>query len=422
MAQILIIRFPNSDQGDAEWQLVDDAGTPAGPVQRGPLAAAAPLAGRATKTIALAPATQILLAAPQLPPGSGPKLARAVPFALEEQLTEDVEHLSFAIGRRGAGGTTPVAVVARGTLEAWLARFAAAGIEPLALYSEASLLPENPAQTVLWLEQDRLAVRRPGTLPFVVEVAPIADALALAGVIGDPAASEPESTPRALESAILYLTREDWTRTEAEFERLLARFETLKVQLLADGPLPWLARGLNAPDAVNLLQGEYARATPHGERWREWRIAAFLGLGLLAAHVAAQAIQIHAARRESARLDAEIARVYASTMPAEPLTNARRQLQSRLKLIRAQASGPDLFLRTMQALSAALPPGAQATLESMSFHDRTLDLRLSAKSIELLSPLSQSLAARGYTTAIQSSTPGKDGVEANLRIRAPGAR
>ncbi len=420
MTQILLIRLPISDQSDAEWLLVDESGTPAGPVQRGALTAAAALAGGASKTIALAPATQILLAAPQLPPGSGPKLARAVPFALEEQLTEDVERLSFAIGRRGAGGTTPVAVVSRGTLDTWLAQLAAAGILPLALYSEASLLPANPAQTVLWLEQDRLVVRRPGALPFVVEVAPIADALALAGVIAEPDA--PASEPRAMENAILYLTREDWTRTEAEFERLLPRFDTLKVQLLADGALPWLARGLNAPDAVNLLQGDFARATPYGERWREWRVAAFLGLGLIGAHVAAQAIQIRAAHRESARLDTEIGRVYASTMPTEPLSDARRQLQSRLKRIRAQASGPDLYLRMMQALAAALPPGAQTTIESLSFHDRTIDLKLAAKSIELLSPLSQSLAARGYTTAIQSSTPGKDGVEANLRIRAPGAR
>ena len=419
MAHTLIIRFPIPDQSGAEWLLVDESGTPAGAVQRGPLAVAAGMADAASKVVALAPATQILLAAPQLPPGSGQKLARAVPFALEEQLNEDVDHLSFAIGRRGAGGATPVTVVARATLAGWIAEFEAAGIEPVALYSEAALVPENPAQTVLWLEQNRLAVRRPGALPFLVEIAPIGDALTLAGVISD--APAPESAPRTLESAILYLTREDWERVEAEFERLLPQFETLKVQLLPDGPLPWLAHGLNAPDAVNMLQGEFARATAYGERWREWRVAAFLGLGLVAAHVTAEAVAIHAAHHESARLNTEIAQLYASTMPTEPMRDARRQLQSRLKLIRASAAGPEVFLQMMQAVAGALPPGAQTQIESMSFHDGTLDLKVAAKSIELLSPLSQSLARRGFATQIRSSTPDKDGVEANLQIRAPGA-
>jgi general secretion pathway protein L len=73
---------------------------PAGPRQRGPLALAAAV-GATAKIVVLAPATQVLLAEPDLPPGSGAKLARAVPFALEEQLTEDIDHLYFAIGRRG---------------------------------------------------------------------------------------------------------------------------------------------------------------------------------------------------------------------------------------------------------------------------------------------------------------------------------
>ena len=71
---------------------------------------------RSGKVVALAPATQILLAEPALPPGSGVKLARAVPFALEEQLTEDIDQLSFAIGRRRSGGATPVAAVSRDVL------------------------------------------------------------------------------------------------------------------------------------------------------------------------------------------------------------------------------------------------------------------------------------------------------------------
>ena len=80
-------------------------------------------------------------------------------------------------------------------------------------------MPENPGQTVLWLEGSRLAVRRPGTLPFAVELTPVAEALVVAGVIPDPLA-EPagDGRPPVLESAVLYATREDWTRVQGEFQ------------------------------------------------------------------------------------------------------------------------------------------------------------------------------------------------------------
>src|SRR4030088_1895268 len=132
MPQTLLLRLPSSGQEETEWLTIDDTGETETTRQRGSLTLAAAVS-RTGKVVALAPATQILLAEPELPPGSGIKLARAVPFALEEQLTEDVDHMTFAIGRRRPGGGTPVAAVARTALQGWLADLKAAGLEPLAL-------------------------------------------------------------------------------------------------------------------------------------------------------------------------------------------------------------------------------------------------------------------------------------------------
>src|SRR5580692_4143723 len=299
MPQTLLLRIPSPGQEETEWLTIDDSGQSETIRQRGSLTLAAAVS-RTGKVVALAPATQILLSEPELPPGSGVKLARAVPFALEEHLTEDVDQMSFAVGRRGPSGGTPVAAVSRSVLDGWISALTAAGLEPVAMYPDISLMPENPGQTVLWLEQERLAVRRPGALPFAVELSPVREALVVAGVIADPLESTAEPKPK--ESAILYATREDWVRVQGDFEDLLEDFASLKVQLLADGPLPWLARGLGNPDAINLLQGEFSRTADYGARWRQWRMAAALAAALLLIHVAAQALQIRNAKHESAAL------------------------------------------------------------------------------------------------------------------------
>src|ERR1700744_1250763 len=103
MPNTLLLRLPAHDSEETEWLTIDERGEPTAARQRGPLTLAA-AAGGSAKVVALAPATQILLAEPELPPGGGIKLARAVPFALEEQLTEDVDQLTFAIGKRTPSG------------------------------------------------------------------------------------------------------------------------------------------------------------------------------------------------------------------------------------------------------------------------------------------------------------------------------
>ncbi len=417
MPNTLLLRLPAPGSTDADWITLADGG--AAPLhQRGPLALAAAAAGGA-RVVVLAPATQILLAEPELPPGGGAKLARAVPFALEEQLTEDVDTLVFAIGRRRANGATPVAVVARATLAAWVAALDAAGIEPAAMYPEVALLPDNPGQTVLWLEESRLAVRRPGALPFQVEVEPVTEALVVAGVIADPHAAAEE--PKVMESAVLYATREDWNRVQDEFEPLLERFATIKVQLLPDGPLPWLARSLPGSEAVNLLQGEFARTAERGVPWRRWRVPLVLGGALLVTHVAAEALQIRQAQRDSARLDAQIAQVFAQAMPGEKPSEPRRQMQSRLDRIRRANSGPHQFLRALQAVGAATAATPHTSVQGLAYREQALDLKMSAPNLVALSQFTQAVAQRGLSAEIQSSTPVGDGIEAHVQVRTGGS-
>jgi len=349
MPHTLLLRLPAQRTDDTEWLMLDATGQPIAARQRGPLSLAAAV-GRSARVIAVAPATQILLAEPELPPGSGVKLARAVPFALEDQLTEDIDKLVFALGKRRSSGGTPVAVVARDVLEGWLADLRAAGIEPSALYADMSLLPQNPGQTVLWLEGSRLAVRRPDRLPFAVELTPVTEALIVAGVIADPlaapsfdaAALDADLDEKPLESALLFVTRDDWALVEDEIEGLIDRFASLKIQLLPDGPLPWIGRDLDATDAVNLLQGEFAKTTDYGARWHRWRTAAALGAALLVIHVAAQAFQLHRARQQTAVLDGEIAQVFAQTLPSEAPREPRRQMQVQLDRIRHSGPGPSI--------------------------------------------------------------------------------
>jgi general secretion pathway protein L len=421
MRQTLLLRLPEVANADTEWLLVDEAGARQGPRQRGPLALAAPLAKDRT-VIALAPATHVLMAEPELPPGSGAKLARAVPFALEEQLSEDIAQLHFAIGHRTARNTTPVAVVGKHLMSQWLGDLAAAGIRASALYAEHSLMPANPGHTIIWLEGDRLAARAPGSTPIVVEVAPIAEALDAAGVLAASqtgADSLESALAPAQPDALLYATEEDWTRVSGEFDALLGRFASLKVQLLPDGPLPWLARELPAIDAINLLQGPYTPESSAGAHWQRWRVAAFLALGLVVAHAAASGVLIWKAKRESKVIDAQIARVFQQTLPGERLVDARRQMQDRLLHSHGGGAG---FLRSLQSLGGAIQSVPQTSIDALAYREQTLDVKVSAPSVDALGQLSRKMSIDGLKADIESSTPQGDKVDGRLSVHRSGDR
>jgi type II secretion system protein L len=224
------------------------------------------------------------------------------------------------------------------------------------------------------------------------------------------------------ESAILCLTREDWSRAQHEFEQLSEKFDSLKVQLLPDGPLPWLARTLGDTDAVNLLQGEFTRVTDFSARWLRWRTAAALAVGLLAVHVAAQAVQIRQAKHEAAALDGQIASVFSAAMPAEAMQDPRRQMQSRLDRIRKSGASPEYFLRTLKVLGDALATTPKTDIDGLSYREESLDMRVKAPSLAALSQLSQLIGKQGMTAEIQSSTPVATGVEAHIQLRSPTSR
>lgn len=408
--------MPPAGSDETEWLVIDETGVRTGPRQRGPLSLAAAVAHN-HRVIALVPATEVMLAEPELPPGSGTKLARAVPFALEELVTDDIDTLHFAIGRRAAGGTTPVVVVARSLLESWIAALREAGLSPHAIYADVSLLPDNPGQTVLWLEESRLSVRRAAGPAFTVEVSPIEEALAVAGIIHEPLHSEGVEAPPP-ESAVLYTTQEDWAAVQDTFNRLQDRFASLKVQLLPEGPLMWLARQLPDMQAINLLQGEYAPSEDYGSHWRRWRVAAFLAMGLLGTHIAAESLALHQARKQSAELKTSLEQVFSSALPGERPADPRRQMMTRLAQIRGAAAGPQYFLRTLQSLSGALAGRPNTSVDALSYRDATLDLKITAPSVGELSQFSQLMSKQGLTAEIQSSNPVGSAVEGRMQIRS----
>ena len=177
--------------------------------------------------------------------------------------------------------------------------------------------------------------------PLVLPALSITDAFEMA--LADADLAGRRTRARAARAAAVCRPRRMGRRTSTTVDALRDRFTGVKVQLLPSGPLSVLAPAAAAGDAVNLLQGALAVASPLQHGWRAWRVAAVLAASLLCLHLGCALL----------RTQSRCARVKPRSMPASRTPSAPPCPASRTPPMRGGASSNGS--REIAAVAAAAP-------------------------------------------------------------------
>jgi general secretion pathway protein L len=414
MAETLVLRLDPDDSGAGAWLVVDEQGRRVGAPGSGALALAAPAAaGR--RLVVLVPAVDVLLTQVTLPVRGAAKILRALPFALEEQIAEDIEALHFAAGSPGADGQVPAAAVDRQRLQGWLAALAEAGLEAQAVCSEAEGCPAAPNHLNWLLEPARCMARSGDGLPVVLEIDSVDEALRYGpGFPGDPEQARHLS---------VYLSADARLKHGEALEALRPSLASLELRLLPDGVLPHLAAGVVTRAPINLLQGQFAPRTQFDKLWKPWRTAAALAAAFAVLVVSVQALQLAQLRQEEARLDAAIAAAFQQALPGARMEDPRFQVERQLAAVRGTGSvANESFLTALEIVGGALSEAGSLRLEAISYRTGVLDLRLQAPNVESLEQVRQAVGRDGrFTATIQAANQRADGVEGRIQLTGGGA-
>ncbi len=414
MAEILLLRFDRADGADAATFMVcNEAGLVVQPPQRGTLATAATLASL-RRVVGLLPASDVVTLDAELPARAGGKLLQAVPYALEEQVADDIDDLHFAIGARAPDGRTPVCIVARALMQSIEEACASSGLALHALHAEAALVAGLPGQLVVLIDGEEMHACMPEMRAVTLPSTSIAESLSL--VLGDSAAS-------ATLGLRVYASPADWQSRGAEIEALRAQYAGLGVQLLPQGTLPWLAQGLAARAPINLLQGSFAprRSTTSGS-WRRWRVAAALAGAFVLLSVAGNVWRSSRLAAEERRVDAALAEAARPLFPGEPeLRNTRRRVEAQLAAVRGAGAAGGEFLPALSALAAARSAAPDAELKSLGYRGGSFEVRLKARDAAAIERVGAALRASGWATDLLGGTGTDQAYEGRIRISAAGA-
>ncbi len=115
-----------------------------------------------TSIIGVAPAEAVTIHSVDIPTKRRASMELAVPYALEEELSEEIEHLHFAIQSWVPGDSAKVAVINKSLVEGWIEEFESAQLKVDAIVPEQSLLPRHADAdvTIARTADDRLLIRQ----------------------------------------------------------------------------------------------------------------------------------------------------------------------------------------------------------------------------------------------------------------------
>jgi general secretion pathway protein L len=409
MAEWLLLRLGREADQPSTWVIADARGqllaVPSDAMGEQLTTAAA---GR--RVALVVPGSDVLQLSATLPTGNDSKLQQIVPFALEDQVSQDVDDLHFALGTRdSASGLTPVAVVAKSLMAVWLERATQMQLQPQAIYADSELAPELPGHLTALLEDQQMVLKRGGR-PMVLPATDPKQALEM--FLG-------MDMNLAAEDLVVYATSVDWKRHSIAIEALRDQLASLKVQLSSAGVLALLTPGLANPSLINLLQGAFRPKANQAATWRRWRIAAALAGGLLLLHGVGQWLELRRLNASERSVDDAIAQVVQTAMPGDQNTGgARQRMEQRLKAVASGQGQRGELMSLLAAVAAAHQNVPIAKIESMSFKSGTLDMRVTAPDATTLEQLSQALRASGYSAEVTSGNVRGNTYEGRVNLRS----
>ncbi len=323
---------------------------------------------------------------------------KSLPFALEEQVAEDIDDLHFASCSLDKD-TMAVAICARANMLDWQALLADfAGISQWR--PEPLLLPWQEGEWCLVVEGDGVIVRLGHCEGFTVESDLVSTLLqgALAEQ-GEPEAIVVYGRDQSADTGLLPASLHD---------KVQWRNGNLYAALLLSG-----SSELN----LNLLQGDFAPRLPFARWWGQWRaVAALFAVAFLLQLVATYA-DYRNLTAENLALRGAVQDSYRKAFPKGAVVDAEKQLRRQLDALRGtgQSSG---FVSLMERIGLVVADMSDTTIASINYNEKGDEMRMNivAADFEGVEQLRSRINEAGLEAVMESSSAQGDRVRARLRV------
>lgn len=415
MADTLLIHF-NPDKPDTgTWSLVNAAGELTSMIAHGSLSDAAPIAEK-HKTVVLLDNTSVHIETVQLPIKNRQKLLRAIPFALEEQIADDVDDLHFVAGKLQPDGSVPVAAIKKQTLTAIIEAINAAGIEPAAIVPDTLCLTANSKQWAVLLHDNQ------ANLQFNTFNGSEFDRDLVPTIISSILQQKTLETP---EKIILFTQDGDPDSKTSQdiIDSLPENSELIQVTYNTHPLVIYCGQYQNAMP-LNLLQEAYKPKSKNNVEWQRWRLAATLAVIWIGLQLGSTGAQYYDLHEKNEQLSIQIENIYKTAFPkSKRIVNARVQMEQKLNELKGggSASAGTSMVALLTDSASALASETGITLQAINYRNNRMELELTGSNLQAIESLNKKINKQPIQSEIVSSSSEKDQVKGNIRVQKAGS-
>ncbi|WP_172425971.1 type II secretion system protein GspL [Sulfuricaulis limicola] len=366
-----------------------------------------PGVGAMTRVLVWTPPSDSLLTRVTLPTRSRAKIQQALPFALEDQLIGEPEHLHFAY-RILEGNNLAVAVTARERMQAWISHLTDAGLRPTGFCPAILALPLDAGSWTVTFHENDMWVRT--------------------GMASGFSCAAGASTPPAMLELALREAREKQDapvgltviHPPAGFDQ--AAWAQLKLPLSLQKQDFWA--GYHEPlPALNLLQGGFAPSHQMQEMLPGLRPAAIMLAIWLIGSLAFSAWEWWQLNREHQNLKQDMTQVFRQTFPdAKVVVDPALQMQRLLSELQGKSgkSSQADALPLLGHFAPVMQSHPQIKLRGIQYDESRLTADLSLPDFQAMETLKNALIARGLQVEVVGANTTPAGIEGRLRLSQGG--
>lgn len=374
------------------------------------------------RLIGLLPAHLVSYCQAHIPAKQLRYIRQALPFAVEEQLAQEIETLHLALGQR-RGDNWDVGAIDNREMDVWTARLDSwEGTVLAGVYPDADLVPLGDAQLAIVVQADEALIRvaQGGWFRIPAEgLALFVDALLHQALQSDEAV--------LIERTIRVYGQED--ALEAQRVALAAMEQepgvTVSREVLTISTAALLAHAHHGgiEDAVNLCQGKFEPDSGRASVWKQWRAVAAVTAVWFVLQVGIELGQGFYYASQAEQLEAQALNAYRSVFPDEPgLTAANLERRLRSRLAANDSGGNNLeFLTLMQHAGyqySVMPGRNQTQFDSINYSRQQGQLRIDVRADKFgrLDSLKSGLEQVGLQAQIGSVVNEKSGSRGRLTV------
>lgn len=404
MVNTVYIRFLTDTCDQIEWTILDNDYNIIHPPEKSALETVKNTF-KGHSIILFIPGSMVTITVAKLPPASKTRMMQALPYALEEQLVDDVSDLHFILGNSLAAQTYAVAIIAKNTIENWLKPWQDPVFYCQCMLPDFLAYPYFDSTWTIVIERHYANVRMGPLSGFSTDLGNLY-------VFLQSAIDTQQGIPPLYIKIYNYVT--DYIPDLKKLDLLGA---TVSIENSNDSLIMALAKHYQTALSLNLLQGSYRQMPTLARNKSWWKIVAVLLSILVILSLIKNTYLFFHLQHHLNTIDNQIALLYKKIFPEStsivaPKLRVERELN---KLEQHQGGGS--FLGLLARTGTILKSLSSLSIKVLAFQQGQLSLNVEASNFETLEQASQLLKKEGLQVSQENASSFENHVTARFIIK-----